>query len=281
METVEHDGRVTAYRLAGGENAHDSGDEGDRDGPEVADARALYVHGSGATHRVWAGQYAPEGPVLPAAAVDLSGHGDSADVTTDPGPAALAAYAADVVAVARATGADVLVGNSLGGAVVLHVVLETSFDPAALVLAGTGAKLTVREDLREWLADDYGRAVDLLHGDDMLFHDADARSVERSKSEMRSVGRRITRRDFLTCHEFDVRDRLGEITAPTLALVGEHDSLTPPAYHEYLAERIPQGEYAEIADAAHLAMVERREAFNEAVASFLASSTDVATSTGD
>jgi len=256
MEFVPHHGRETAYRLAG--------DDDETDGLDV-----LYVHGSGATHRVWAAQYGPDGPSHPTTALDLSGHGDSDDIATDPGQETLSAYARDVVAVARETDTDVLVGNSLGGAVVQQIVLETEFEPAGLVLAGTGAKLTVIEDLREWLADDFERAVEFLHGDDMLFHDVDDRTVERSKAEIRDAGQAVTRRDFLTCHEFDVRGQLDEIDVPTLAVVGEHDSLTPPAYHEYLVKRLPDCEYGEIEDAAHLSMAECPAAFNRTMREFL------------
>ncbi|MDG5775900.1 alpha/beta hydrolase [Haloarculaceae archaeon H-GB2-1] len=254
METVVHDGRATAYR-----------DVEHLDG----DATILYVHGSGGSHRVWGHQYGPDGPVHPAVAVDLSGHGDSEDVETDAGPATLDAYAADVAAVVDETDANVLVGNSLGGAVVLTAVLDGLVAPDGLVLAGTGAKLAVAEPLREWLADDFERAVEFLHGEDRLFHDADERTVERSKEQMRTTGQAVTRRDFLSCHTFDVRDRLGEIDVPTLAVVGEHDSLTPPSYHEFFAAEIPDCEYVEIERAAHLAMAERPAAFNEVLASFV------------
>ncbi|SFS08519.1 Pimeloyl-ACP methyl ester carboxylesterase [Halomicrobium zhouii] len=257
MDTVAHDGRTTAFRRTSGA------------GESVGDATILYVHGSGATHRAWAHQYGPDGPRHPAAAVDLSGHGDSVDVDTDPGPETLTAYVADVTAVARETNADVFVGNSLGGAVVLQAVLDGVVSPSALVLAGTGARLTVHEHLRELLAQDFGRAVDFLHGDDRLFHDAGAETVERSKAEMRNVGQRITRRDFLTCHAFDVRDRLDRIGVPTLAVCGEYDQLTPPEYHEYLADNVWNGQFETVPDAAHLAMVERPDEFDEAVADFL------------
>jgi pimeloyl-ACP methyl ester carboxylesterase len=263
METVTHDGRETAYRLAGGTRSGAVADVS-----EVDNADVLYVHGSGGTHRVWGAQYGPGGPAHPAVALDLSGHGDSDDVETEHGQETLVAYARDVEIVAEATGADVLVGNSLGGAVCLHLAIETEFDPAGLVLAGTGAKLAVAEALRTWLAEDFERAVEFLHGPDRFFHDADPETVEHSKRAMAETGQAVTRRDFRTCHRFDVRDRLSEIDAPTLALVGEHDSLTPPAYHEYLAEHTG-GEYAEIADAAHLAMVERPAAFSDRVGAFL------------
>ncbi|KOX97865.1 MULTISPECIES: alpha/beta fold hydrolase [Halorubrum] len=253
MERVTHDGRETAYRRF---------DRGG-DGPTVC-----LVHGSGGTKDVWKSQ-ARLADRFPAVAVDLSGHGDSGDATASAGREALEAYADDVVAVAEATDATVLCGNSLGGAVALWVALERDLALDGLVLAGTGAKLAVAEPLRDALADDFERAVSLLHEPDRLFHDAPAEYVELSEAAMRACGRAVTERDFLTCHRFDVRDRLGEVAVPALAVVGAHDGLTPPAYHEYLAAEIPEGERTEIPDAAHLAMLERPTAFNDALAEFL------------
>ncbi|PSP25921.1 hypothetical protein BRC64_12765 [Halobacteriales archaeon QH_10_67_22] len=136
------------------------------------------------------------------------------------------------------------------------------------MLAGTGTRLTVLEDFREWLVEDFERAVDFLHGPDRLFHKPDERTVERSRAQLRATGQAVTRRDFLTCHRFDVRERLQEVTTPTLAIVGEHDALTPPSYHEFLAEQLPDCEMRVLTEAAHLAMVERPTAFNETLAGF-------------
>ena len=250
METVAHHGRTTAYRHPG-------------DG----ETTVLYVHGSGGTHRVWAAQYGRrDGSRV---ALDLSGHGESDDIDTDAGAETLDAYADDVVAVAEATGASVFVGNSLGGAVVQHVALERDLPLSGLVLADTGAKLAVADPLKGWLADDWDRAVEFVHGEDMFFHDPDPRDVERSKAAMRETGREVTERDFLTCDRFDVRDRLGGISVPTLCVYGEHDRLTPPSFHEYLAEHIPDADLVAIADAAHLPFVERPAAFDAAVSEFL------------
>jgi len=254
MERVSHDSRVTAYRQTG---------------PAAGGPTVLYVHGSGATHRVWGRQYAPSGPAHPAVALDLSGHGDSDDVDTAVGTPTLDAYADDVVAVAAETNADVLVGNSLGGAIAQWVALEREWMPMAIVLLGTGPELPVFEGLQEWLANDWDRAVEFLHERDRLFHDIDHDAVARSRKEMASVGQAVTRRDFMTCNAFDVSDRLGEIDVPVLAVCGEHDKLTPRAYHETLATEIPTGEVSFIPDAAHLAMVEQAELFNEIIGAFL------------
>ena len=253
MQRVRHHGRETAYRVS---------DRGGT-GPTL-----LCIHGSGGSHGVWKSQsrLADRYPVV---SLDLSGHGDSDDVDADAGVESLSAYAADVEAVAEETGADVLVGNSLGGAVAMWITLEREFDPAGLVLVGTGAKLSVLEDLLVWLSEDFDRAVDFLHARDRLFHDPDERLLELSRESMEAAGRAVTERDFQTCHAFDVRDRLRGIDVSSLAVVGEHDKLTPPWYHEFLAEEIPDCRLAPVEDAAHLAMLEQPTAFNAALEEFL------------
>ncbi|WP_435347587.1 alpha/beta fold hydrolase [Haloarchaeobius sp. HRN-SO-5] len=253
MEQVVHLGRTTTYEVF----------DRDADGEPV-----LFVHGSGGNRNVWKSQarLADEHPVV---AMDLSGHGDSADVSASAGFESLSAYTDDVLAVADETGASVVVGNSLGGAVTLNLLLERDHDLDGVVLAGSGAKLAVLDDLRDWLATDFERAIEFLHAPDRFFHDPDPRLVELSKAGMRACGRAVTERDFLTCHEFDVRDRLGEVDVPVLCLVGEHDQLTPPRYHDYLAEGIDDAVVAVVQDAAHLAMLEQPTAFNSAVDQFV------------
>ncbi|GAB6880220.1 alpha/beta hydrolase [Halorubrum gandharaense] len=253
MERVDHNGRETAYRRF------------DRGGTAPT---VCFVHGSGGTGDVWKAQ-ARLGDEHPVVALDLSGHGESDDVDAVPGPETLTAYAADVKAVAEETDATVLCGNSLGGAVALRVALDRDLELDGLVLAGTGAKLAVLQDLLDWLADDFERAVEFLHDEDRLFYDAPDEYVELSKAAMDDCGRAVVERDFRSCHTFDVRDRLDEIDVPALAVVGEHDGLTPPRYHDYLAAEIDDCERAMIADAAHLAMLEQPTAFNAALTEFL------------
>jgi 3-oxoadipate enol-lactonase len=253
MQRLQHHGRETAYRRA------------DRGGDGLT---LLFVHGSGSDRRVWNHQLgmADDHTVV---TVDLSGHGDSEDVAADPGYESLAAYTTDVAAVADAVDADVLVGNSLGGAVALEALLDRDLDVDAAVLADSGARLAVLDDLLRWLDEEFERAVEFLHGTDRLFHDADAELLERSRATMHETGRRVTARDFRTCHEFDVRGELDRIDVPLLALCGEHDRLTPPHYHEHLATSVPDGELALVEDAAHLPMLERPEAFEAALRDFL------------
>ena len=253
METLTHHGRTTAYRTRGEASS----------GPGL-----VCIHGSGGYHGVWRPQFRLA-ETTPVTALDLSGHGESDDADADAGFEALSAYVDDVVAVARAADASVLVGNSLGGAIALTAALDRDLDLSGLVLTGTGARLAVLDDLLAWLDADFDRALDFLHAPDRLFHDPTDALVEASREAMVDAGRAVTARDFHTCHSFDVRDRLDELDVPSLAVVGSHDQLTPPWYHEYLADELPDCDYVEIDGAAHLAMLERPEAFNDAVRGFL------------
>lgn len=56
---------------------------------------------------------------------------------------------------------------------------------------------------------------------------------------------------------FDLRDRLGDITAPTLVIAGAEDPATPPADARLLAAGIPGARLVVLPAAAHLAGVER------------------------
>lgn len=252
MNTVSHHGRTTTYRV----------DETGGDGDPV-----LFVHGSGVDGRLWQEQrrLASRRPVV---TLDLSGHGGSEDVAAAPGGETLNAYASDVIAVAREIDARTFVGASLGGATALTIALERSLSPDALVLTGSGAKLAVLSDLLDWLRSDFEQAVEFLHRTDVMFHDADSTLVDQFKQTMYETGQAVTRRDFETCHQFDVRARLEEVEVPALALVGEYDRLTPRWYHEYLADNLPDCRLRIIDDAAHLTMLEQPGRFNDALREF-------------
>jgi pimeloyl-ACP methyl ester carboxylesterase len=153
--------------------------------------------------------------------------------------------------------------------VALWIALERDLDVGALVLADSGAKLAVDPDFLETLREDFEAAIETLHSPGVLFSDPTDELLERSKGTMRATGRDVTLRDFETSDRFDVRDRLAEIETPTLALCGESDPLTPPKFHEYLAEELPDGTYREIEGASHMPMLERPEAFDSAVRAFL------------
>ncbi|MCW2867198.1 MAG: 4-carboxymuconolactone decarboxylase / 3-oxoadipate enol-lactonase [Marmoricola sp.] len=55
---------------------------------------------------------------------------------------------------------------------------------------------------------------------------------------------------------FDVRDRLGEVRAPVLAVAGETDAATPPAKLREIADGVRSGRFVELPGVGHLAPAE-------------------------
>ena len=64
-------------------------------------------------------------------------------------------------------------------------------------------------------------------------------------------------------------DELGDITVPTLVIVGNQDILTPRGDSEDIADRIPTAELVVISGAAHGLMVEHASTFNRVLLEFL------------
>ena len=60
--------------------------------------------------------------------------------------------------------------------------------------------------------------------------------------------------------EYDVVDRLGEIRAPTLVIVGDYDWRTPPSRSRELAAAIPGAELLVVERCGHFGFYEQPEA---------------------
>lgn len=73
-----------------------------------------------------------------------------------------------------------------------------------------------------------------------------------------------------TLRDYDRLQRLPELDLPVMFLVGEHDEARPETMREYQA-LVPGSIVKVIAGAAHVANVDRPEAFNEALAAFMES----------
>ena len=179
-----------------------------------------------------------------------------------------------------------LVGVSLGGRVALEVALAAPERVAALVLVGSGLpghdwseemKATREEEevalrsgnvddavdisLRTWVAGPGRKPEDV---------DADVRArvaeMQRRAYELQLPFENDAEEELLV---EDVAQRLGEIKAPALVLVGEEDVPDILAIADRLAREIPGARRATIADAAHVPSMERPREFEELVLGFV------------
>ena len=67
----------------------------------------------------------------------------------------------------------------------------------------------------------------------------------------------------------DATEELAKISVPTLIVVGEDDSLSPPDVARAMQERIPDAQVVVLPRAGHLSNLEAADEFNTAVAGFL------------
>ncbi|WP_137846380.1 alpha/beta fold hydrolase [Microbacterium sp. 2FI] len=209
---------------------------------------------------------------------DLPGHGASPAA----GDSFTVADLADAVARAvRDTGEErvLYAGVSLGGATGLELALRHADlvqsaailasgaqlgDPtawherAALVRAQSTSALVIPSAERWFAPGSVAREPDLsgrlLHA----LRDADADSYARCCEALA---------------EYDVRDLLGGIGMPALALWGEHDRVAPEAKAVEIAAGVRDGRAAMIADAAHLPPAEQPAAVAAVLAAFFEETT--------
>lgn len=201
---------------------------------------------------------------------DLRGHGTSEVV---PGPCTIADLAADVLALLDRLGVERFsyAGVSIGGAIGQQLALTVPERLEQLAIIASAAQFAdppswavraqqVREEgtgfltpsrtgtwfTAEWAEHSPGEAKRLL---DML--------------------RATPPEGYAACCEaigaFDVRDRLGEITAPTLTIAGAEDPATTPDMVRFIADGIPGARLVVVPRAAHLPNATDPEVVNEAL----------------
>ncbi len=202
---------------------------------------------------------------------DLPGHGYNHSVPDEPFTVAdLAAgvlrVVDDVLEQRGEVGAPfAYAGDSVGGAVGLQLLLDHPDRVTAAVLLCTGARIgePAMWEGRVGQVSVSGTAVMVAGSAERWFAPGFLeRSPELGSALLHALAEADDRGYALVCEAlagFDVRDRLGEVTAPVLAVAGVHDVATPPERLREIAEGVRDGRYVELADTAHLAPAEQPE----------------------
>ena len=235
----------------------------------------VLLHGLGGNAGLWE-------PTLPALdgyrvlAWDMPGYGASAP--TEPGFPALAAALGRMLDAAGLERAD-LVGHSIGGMVALEFALTWPERVRSLTLYASppafgGRDPTFRErfladrlaplEAGQSLADIAPQVVARMLGDN-----PDPAAAPAAIASMAAVPEAGYRAALATLVTFDRRDDLGRLDMPCLVLVGEADPLAPFHVMHWTASAIPGARMAIIADAGHLAHLERPSDVNIMLTSFL------------
>jgi pimeloyl-ACP methyl ester carboxylesterase len=221
--------------------------------------------------------------------MDLPGFGASAMPAEK---ITITGYAATVDAVLHALGVEraVVVGNSMGGFIGAELAIRYGTRVEKLVLV-SAAGLSIEHARNEpvlrllrvgqnilamgtgWLASKSEELARRPRSRRAMFNIV-AAHPERLPAplvaeQLRGSGKPgfVDALDALT--DYPIRERLGEITAPTLVVWGADDALVPVRDAWEFGELIPDARVVVYEDTGHVAMLERPDAFNALVAEFL------------
>ena len=253
VSPVEMTGRRLAWREAG-----------------VGVTPVVFLHGLGGSRLAWEPQLAALASRGRAVAWDMPGYGRSAAPAE---PLTFAALADAVIELADELGAERihLVGLSFGGMIAQYVAATHPERLASLTLLSTSPKFGLDGTLpADWRA---ARLAPLDAGQEPIdFADRvlaaisgphiSAEALAHQRTAMAEVTGEAMRRaiDCIVTH--DSRALLPTIAVPTLCLVGELDDETPPAYCQYIADRIPGARLEVIPSAGHLLSAEAPDLVN-------------------
>jgi pimeloyl-ACP methyl ester carboxylesterase len=238
----------------------------------------ILLHAGVADHRMWAPQMRAFAKQFDCIAPDMRGFGRS---ELPPQPWSPVADVLGLIDHLHVKPVHV-VGCSIGGGVAIDFALEHGERISKLVLVGPGISgvhfgARYPELFAEIeAADKAGDHGAIVEADARLWLDGPRRPAGYVKDPLREL---FFEMDSNFDSDFDrapiqnieppAAERLHEITAPTLVVVGDEDA--PPVFDavELLMEKVPHARKAVIHDAAHLPNLEHPDEFNRVVLEFL------------
>ena len=164
----------------------------------------------------------------------------------------------------------VLAGHSMGGAVAQLYGLNYGEEVRALVLVGSGARLRVLPALLamfEKMTTDGAAWRRFVEG---IYQRVDPEVRQVMVEARMRIGAAVTLNDLLCCDKFDIMDKVGAISLPTLLICGSEDEMTPVKYTSYLADKIKGATQVIIPGGTHFVYMEKPQEVNQAIEEFLA-----------
>ena len=257
MKFVERSGCRIRYDVAG-----------NPDGPVL-----LFSNSLGTTHALWQPQVDALSSSFRIIRYDTRGHGQSAPTT---GPYTIDVLGLDAVAVLDAAGVGCVhvCGLSLGGLTAMWLGVHRRDRVQSLILSSTSARIGNRMMWEERIAQVRASGVTSLA--DAAMTRWFTAGFRASHPDVVAVYHRMLgdtpAEGYASCcaaiRDADLRDEIGAIDVPVIAIAGHHDPVTPPADADDICRRI-RGARVSLLDAAHIANVERAEAFNDLVSGFI------------
>ena len=235
---------------------------------------ALFLHGLGSSVRDWEFQVPAFAKQYRVITVDMRGHGQS---DKPPGPYSIAQFGDDVAALIRALEiAPVhVVGLSMGGMIAFQLGVDYPELIRSLVIVNSAPAFKPRGLKEKWQVQQRLLLVRLFGMKKVGEVLAGRMFPQPQQAPIRQVfvqrWAENDRRAYLEAAKailnFDISDRIGAITAPTLIVSADQDYLPVAAKRAYAAQ-MPNARVVVIPNSRHGLPVEKPEAFNSVALDF-------------
>ena len=232
--------------------------------------------------------FGPLSDEFPSLVFDARGSGQSEGLP----PFSHEQWAADVEGLRIWRGAEqiIMAGGSYGGFIAMEYAIRYPDRVRALVLRDTAAdhshqEAATRNALTSSRVDvdrvKFDRIMSGTTKDDadledcwreilpLYDHDYDPAAVERRAGATPYRYQTHNHAFSVLQKTYDIRDRLAQITCPTLVTVGRHDWITPVEASETIAGAIPQAELVVFEKSGHSPQIEEAPRFQQVVREFL------------
>lgn len=171
-----------------------------------------------------------------------------------------------------------LVGLSNGGMIAQHFALRYPEKTGALVLvdACSHVDTLLKLIVTSWIESAetggsglrYDVALPYLFSEEFMSKNLDRILAMKEMNLARNPVKAIVNLSKASMSH-DLRDRVSEITTPTLIIAGEEDILVPPRYSRILREKIKNSTLVTLKNCGHVPPIEKPDEFNRIVMDFL------------
>jgi pimeloyl-ACP methyl ester carboxylesterase len=238
---------------------------GRKNGPEERET-ILFIHGAGGGQLSWAFQKGFFEKEYYSVIIELPGHGESGGE----GEEEIGRYAEHVYDFSKGLNLRqlLLVGHSMGGAIVQALAVTHPEVVRGIVLVGTGARLKVLPAVLDGINKNFEETVRRI----VLYafsRNASPELIEAGVEYLLGCRPRVLYGDFLACDRFDFMEEVRKIDLPALILCGAEDEMTPVKYSEFLHQQIRFSRLEILPGAGHMVMMESPEAFNRKLKEFI------------
>ncbi|MBU0995036.1 MAG: alpha/beta hydrolase [Proteobacteria bacterium] len=228
----------------------------------------VFISGAAANGIFWNEQVESLKDMANTIAIDLPGHGKSnGDCRRTLGD-----YADAIIKFVNDIKAPFPVpcGVSMGGGIVLELLIKNRNDFPAGIIINSGAKLRFFPLILKLLRQKKKEKVDYhqLFSELAVSKKSDPEKMRALIDASANFNPRVTINDIAACNAFDVREKLHEIDVPVLIVTSEDDVIIPPENGKYLKEKIKHACSVHIKDAGHLVPIERPMSINKAIKNF-------------